>query len=90
VPLGGAAVTYELHVVKIEAVKAKQARSARAASASDAFAEESKVGLKILRAAGLLALPGLHYSTDGSVLVFKRADHVLAARAHVSARGAAS
>lgn len=92
VPLGGSAVTYELYVVSIEAVKGKSAGAASAASASDPASVsrgESKAGLAILRAAGLTALPGLRYSTDGSVLVFKRAEHALAARAHASAWGAA-
>jgi hypothetical protein len=93
VPLGGTAVTYELYVVNIEAVKAKAGRSASAASAADpasAPTGESKAGRAILRAAGLTALPGLRYSADGSVLVFKQPEHMLATRAHAAAWGVAS
>ncbi|MFI4989364.1 MAG: hypothetical protein ACHQHO_00415 [Solirubrobacterales bacterium] len=92
VPLGGTAVTYELHVVKIEAIKAKAAKAAKAASATgaaDVSVGESKLGLKFLRKAGLKALPGLRYSSDGSVLVFVGAAHASAARAHASAWSAA-
>jgi hypothetical protein len=89
VPLEGTPVNYELQVVKIEAVKAKAAKAAKAASATVGFAGESKAGLKILREDGLLALPGLRYSTDGSVLVFKHADHAHVARARAAAWGAA-
>ena len=92
VPLGGTAIAYELHVVKIEAVKAKAAKAAsaaRAGGAAGAGSGESKVGLKLLRKAGLLALPGLRYSTDGSVLVFKHAGHAFAAHASVASWGAA-
>ncbi len=88
VPLEGSPVNYELQVVKIEQVKAKAADAAGAASASIAFAGESKAGLKILRETGRLALPGLRYSTDGSVLVFKRAERAFAARARAAAWGA--
>ena len=85
VPLEGAAVNYELHVVKIEAVSAKAAGAASAASAASAFAGESKAGLKVLRESGLLALPGMRYSKDRSVLVFTAADRHAVARAHASA-----
>lgn len=89
VPLEGTPVNYELHVLKIEAVKAKAAGAASTASAKAAFAGESKAGLRILREAGLLELPGLRWSTDGSVLVFEHANHAPPARARVSAWGAA-
>jgi hypothetical protein len=92
VPLGGTAITYELHVLKIEPIKAKAGKAARVATASggaDVAPGESKLGLKFLRKAGLTALPGLRYSTDGSVLVFVGASHGPAARAHASAWGAA-
>jgi hypothetical protein len=95
VPLGGTAVTYELHVVKIEAIKAKAgsagkaAKSAKIAGVANGTGGESKAGLQILREYGLLAVPGLRYSSDGSVLVFRGADHAFAARAHASAWGAA-
>lgn len=94
VPLGGTAVTYELHVVKIEAIKAKTDNAGKAAKAAkvataDTAGGESKAGLKLLRDSGLMALPGLRYSRDGSVLVFLGTGHASHARAHVSAWGAA-
>lgn len=92
VPLGGTAITYELHVVKIEAIKAKAGqagKAAKVASAADESGVESKAGLRILREYGLMAVPGLRYSRDGSVLVFRGSDHAFAARAHASAWGAA-
>jgi hypothetical protein len=92
VPLGGTAVTYELHVVKIEAIKAKAGKAAKAAktaSVADDPGIESKAGLQILRDYGLIAVPGLRYSRDRSVLVFRGAGHAFAAHAHVSAWGAA-
>lgn len=93
VPLGGTAVTYELHVVKIESIKAKTgrvAKVAKVASVSEASGAESKAGLRILREYGLEAVPGLRYSRDGSVLVFRGTDHPFAARARAAAWGAAS
>jgi hypothetical protein len=93
VPLGGTAVTYELHVVKIEAIKAKAGRAAKAAriaGVEHTSGFESKAGLRILREYGLMAVPGLRYSRDGSVLVFRGADHPFAARARAAAWGAAS
>lgn len=92
VPLGGTSIAYELHVVKIEAIKAKAAKAAKAAkiaSVADGSGGESKAGLQILRKYGLMAVPGLRYSSDGSVLVFRGADRAFAARAHASAWGAA-
>ncbi|HEY2217181.1 MAG TPA: hypothetical protein VGH21_06775 [Solirubrobacteraceae bacterium] len=83
VPLEGTPTTYQLQVVKIEAVKGKAAGAARAASADDAFDGESQAGVKFLRESGLSALPGLRYSRDGSVLVFTGVD-----RAHAAARAA--
>jgi hypothetical protein len=91
VPLGGTAITYELHVVKIESIKAKAAqlsKVAKVASVADASGAESKAGLKILREYGLMAVPGLRYSRDGSVLVFRGAVHSFAARARAAAWGA--
>jgi hypothetical protein len=95
VPLGGTSVTYELHVVKIEAIKAKTAdkagkaaKVAKAAGVADTGGE-SKAGLKLLREYDLMAVPGLRYSRDGSVLVFRGTGHRLAARAHAAAWGAA-
>jgi hypothetical protein len=92
VPLGGTAITYELHVVKIEAIKAKAGqagKAARIARVADESGVESKAGLQILREYGLMAVPGLRYSRDGSVLVFRGSGHAFAARAHASAWGAA-
>lgn len=92
VPLGGTSITYELHVVKIEAIKAKAGRAAKAAKiagVADGSGVESKAGLQILREYGLIAVPGLRYARDGSVLVFRGSGHSFAARAHASAWGAA-
>jgi hypothetical protein len=78
VPPEGAPVIYQLQVVSIDASKAS------ASAARRSFREESKAGLRFLRAAGLSELPGLRYSTDNGVLVF--ADRpAFAARAHVAA-----
>ncbi len=88
VPLGGTAITYELHVVKIEAIKAKAGQAGKAAkiaSVADGTGGESKAGLQILHKYGLMAVPGLRYSSDGSVLVFRGTGHAFAARAHASA-----
>lgn len=93
VPLGGTAITYEMHVVKIEAIKAKAGQAGKAAkiaSVADGIGRESKAGLRILREYGLTAVPGLRYSRDGSVLVFRGTGHAFAVRAHASAWGAAS
>jgi hypothetical protein len=95
VPLGGTSITYELHVLKIEAIKAKTGSAASAASVAkiagvaNGSGGESKAGLQILRRYGLMAVPGLRYSSDGSVLVFRGVDRAFAARAHASAWGAA-
>jgi hypothetical protein len=83
VPLEGTPATYQLQVVKIEALKGKAASAPRTASADDAFGGESQAGVKFLRESGLTSLPGLRYSTDGSVLVFTSVD-----RAHAAARAA--
>ncbi|HEX3909526.1 MAG TPA: hypothetical protein VHW67_02340 [Solirubrobacteraceae bacterium] len=78
VPLGGTAITYQLHVVSITPVKAKEARKSH-------LDQESAAGLKFLRKAGLVALPGLRYSRDKSVLVFAGSGRGFAPRAHASA-----
>jgi hypothetical protein len=80
IPLGGTAVTYQLHVVSIETVKAT------AATARRAFGGESKPGLQVLRRAGLQALPGMRYSRSKGVLVLL-APRASVARVHVSAWG---
>lgn len=78
VPPEGAAVVYQLQVVKIDATKAS------AAAARAAFGSESKAGIQFLRTAGLDALPGMRYSPGKGVLVF--AHHpAFVARAHASA-----
>jgi hypothetical protein len=78
IPLGGAAVTYQLQVVSITSSKAS------ASAASRSFKGGSKTGLQLLRHAGLTALPGLRYSAAKGVLVFAgRGAH--AARAHGAA-----
>jgi hypothetical protein len=82
VPLGGAAVAYQLQVVKITPSKAT------ASAARRAFHGESKTGLELLRNDGLAALPGLRYSGAKGVLVFA-AKHAFAARAHAAVWGAA-
>jgi hypothetical protein len=85
VPLGASPITYELHLVKIERVRAKSARSASVASADALALEQSKAGLRLLRREGLVALPGMRYSRNGGVLVFVAAHHRLAKHAHASA-----
>jgi hypothetical protein len=77
VPLGGARTTYMLHIVDIRSAKAK-ASTAHAASVG-----ESRAGLKLLREAGLEAIPGLRYSRTKGVLVFATRK-TLAAPAHVA------
>lgn len=93
VPLGGTPVNYELRLVKIEAVNAsangsgKAANVASAARAGMAYGGESQAGKALLRREGLMKLPGLRYSRDGSVLVFVSSEHALAAHAHAAAWG---
>jgi hypothetical protein len=77
IPLGGARTTYMLHIVDIRSAKAK-ASTAHAASVG-----ESRAGLKLLREAGLEAIPGLRYSRTKGVLVFATRK-TLAAPAHVA------
>ena len=81
IPLGGAAITYQLQIVSITSSKAS------ASAARRSFKGQSKSGLQLLRHAGLTALPGLRYSRAKGVLVFK-SRHASAARAHVAAWGA--
>jgi hypothetical protein len=78
IPLGGAAITYQLQMVSITSSKAS------ASAASRSFKDQSKSGLKLLRHAGLTALPGLRYSSAKGVLVFA-SRHASAAHAHVAA-----
>jgi hypothetical protein len=81
IPLGAAAVTYQLQVVSISSSRAS------ASAARRSFKGESKTGLALLRHAGLTALPGLRYSGARGVLVFA-SHHAFAARAHIAAWGA--
>jgi hypothetical protein len=78
VPPEGAAVVYQLQVVKIDTSKAS------AAAAHAAFASESKAGIQFLRTSGLQALPGMRYSPDKGVLVFSHHPAFIA-RAHAAA-----
>jgi hypothetical protein len=78
IPLGGAAVVYQLQVVSITS-------TTTTASAARAFAGESKAGLQFLHHAGLAALPGLRYSDAKGVLVFP-GHGAFAARAHSAVR----
>jgi hypothetical protein len=83
VPLGGAPTTYMLHIVDIKPAKAKEAATAKASAAHAASVGESRAGLKLLRDAGLLAIPGMRYSRTKGVLVFTAA-LAFQARAHVA------
>lgn len=81
-PLGGTPVVYELYLLGIKT-------NTSSASSEGATVRESKAGLKLLREAGLQALPGLRYSRSKDVLVF--ASHrAFAARAHASSKRAAA
>jgi len=76
----GAATTYELRVLKIEAEKPAtgKAKTARAGWA------QSEAGAAILRRAGLMAMPFLRYSSQPGVLVFA------SGKAHAAHAGKAS
>ena len=78
VPLGSAAVVYQLQVVSITSSKAS------ASAARRAFRGESKTGLELLRHAGLQGLPFLRYSTAKGVLVFAEHQRAFSARAHTA------
>jgi hypothetical protein len=81
-PPGGTPVVYELYLLGIKT-------NTSSTSSEGATVRESKAGLKLLREAGLQALPGLRYSRSKSMLVF--ASHrAFAARAHVSSMRAAA
>lgn len=66
VPASGPALLYRLEVVSIKTAKAS------AAKAASAFHATSPAGRRLLRRAGLSALPGLRYSTDAGVIVLGR------------------
>jgi hypothetical protein len=76
---GGAPVLYELKVVTIASSKAKTG------SVKSLLGGVSKAGRDILRRAGLMAIPYLHYSKQLGVLAFS-SHRAFAARAH-AARG---
>jgi hypothetical protein len=76
-PLSGPPVTYELRIVSIKSSKASSATVSRIVRS------ESKAGREVLRHAGLVAIPGLRYSSAVGVLTF--APHaVTLAHAHVA------
>ncbi len=78
-PPSGQPVTYELKIVSIAP------SSASSASVKSVLREESRAGREVLRHAGLISIPDLHYSTHPGVLVF--AGHpAFAARAHAAHR----
>ncbi len=77
----GQVVTYELQVVSIDAGKAS------AASGAGADRGESRAGRELLRRAGLVAIPGLHYSALAGVLAYtKHSAASASARAASAAR----
>jgi hypothetical protein len=78
-PTSGQAVTYELRVVSIAAAKASSAAVVSVRRAT------SNAGRTVLRRAGLLALPGLSYSSTVGVLALLD-QPASAARAHASSR----
>jgi hypothetical protein len=75
----GQLTTYELRLVSIDAAKAS------AAALKKAHASQSKAGLELLRAAGLMALPGLRYSPSSGALDFAPT-RAAGARAHTAVR----
>jgi hypothetical protein len=76
---GGPTVTYELRVVTIASSKASTA------SAKSMFSGISKAGRDVLRRAGLVAIPYLHYSSRLGVWAFSSRP-AFAARAHAARR----
>jgi hypothetical protein len=76
-PLSGSIVTYELRIVSIKSSKASSA------TVSSIVHSESKAGRELLRRAGLVAIPGLRYSSAVGVLTFA-AHAASGARAHVA------
>jgi hypothetical protein len=65
-PASGPSVTYELRVVNIAST------TATSASAKRVLSGESKAGRALLSRAGLVNIPGLHYSSQPGVLVFAK------------------
>lgn len=78
-PAEGQPVVYELRIVSIVSSKATTASAARY------LGEQSKAGRELLRRAGLVSIPDMHYSTDAGVLVFDGGG-ARYARAHSAAR----
>jgi len=76
----GQTVTYQLQVVSISASKTSKASVARV------LRGESSVGRELLRRAGLLSLPGLHYSPSKGVLVFGGGGAAKGVSAYVAGR----
>jgi hypothetical protein len=76
-PLSGAMVTYELRIVSIKSSRASSATVSRIVRS------ESNAGRELLRRAGLVAIPGLRYSSAVGVLTFA-AHAASGARAHVA------
>ncbi len=76
---GGAPVLYELKLVTIASSKAKTG------SVKSLLGGVSKAGREVLRSAGLVAIPYLHYSSRMGVLAFA-SHHASAARAHGARR----
>ncbi len=60
----GEVITYELRIVSIVPA------AASAASAASVLRQESTAGRRLLKEAGLLAVPGMHYSGQTGVLAF--------------------
>jgi hypothetical protein len=77
--VGGAPVLYELKLVTIASSKAKTG------SVKSLLGGVSKAGREVLRSAGLVAIPYLHYSLQMGVLAFN-SHHASAARAHGARR----
>jgi hypothetical protein len=80
VPLGAAAVNYELYVVAIDATKQSDTALAKGASA-----QSSSAGAALLRSDGVEQIPGLRFSAAADALVLS-SPRAFAARAHGAAR----
>jgi hypothetical protein len=77
-PAGGTPIVYELYLLGIK-------KNTNSTSTEGATVRESKAGLKLLREAGLQALPGLRYSHAKGVLVVT-SHRAFAARAHAASQ----
>lgn len=76
---GGPTVLYELKVVTIASSKAKTG------SVKSLLGGVSKAGRDVLKRAGMVAIPFLHYSSQLGVLAFS-SHHAFVARAHAARR----